>query len=178
MPKVITSIEPAGKVITWAGNSATPDGYLECNGQPISKTTYPLLFAAVGVVHGDGSKNADGTSSGYVGTHFNLPDYRGRFLRHVDGTASRDPDSAARTAANIGGLTGNVVGSVQTHKFQDHSHTVYASGNDPAHNWDNGSNFSGNRFGIMQTITSSGASNTPSTETRPVNANVKFLIKF
>jgi hypothetical protein len=68
--------------------------------------TYLNLFNAIGTAHGYGD-NVPVTGT------FNLPDYRGRFIRGVDGAVSRDPNAATRTAANTGGNTGDNVGSVQ-----------------------------------------------------------------
>ena len=53
-----------------------------CNGQAVSRTQYASLFALIGVSFGNG----DGV------TTFNLPDYRGKFLRGLGG------DSAANFA--------------------------------------------------------------------------------
>lgn len=78
-----------------------PGGYLACNGQAVSRTTYARLFAIIGTTYGVG----DGS------TTFNVPDARGRFLRPVDGGAGRDP--------------GRVLGSVQAMDIQAHTHTVY-----------------------------------------------------
>jgi len=64
---------PAGTVSFFASNTA-PNGYLICNGQAVSRTTYPELFAAIGTTFGAG----DGSST------FNLPDLRGEFVRGVD----------------------------------------------------------------------------------------------
>lgn len=47
-----------------------PDGWLECNGAAVSRTTYAQLFAVIGTIWGAG----DGS------TTFNLPDLRGRSL--------------------------------------------------------------------------------------------------
>jgi microcystin-dependent protein len=47
---------------------ATPDGWLICAGQAISRTVYSDLFASIGVSYGSG----DGS------TTFNIPDLRGR----------------------------------------------------------------------------------------------------
>ena len=49
-------------------------GYLLCNGQAVSRTTYSALFSAIGTNFGAG----DGS------TTFNVPDYRGCFLRGFD----------------------------------------------------------------------------------------------
>lgn len=94
--------------------ATVPDGWLECNGQAISRTTYATLFGKIGTTHGQG----DGT------TTFNVPDYRGRFLRVWDHGAGRDPDAASRTAMNTGGSTGDLVGSVQGEQFKSHNHTI------------------------------------------------------
>lgn len=64
---------PAGTVSYFASNTV-PNGYLACNGQAVSRTTYPELFAAIGTTFGAG----DGSST------FNLPDLRGEFVRGVD----------------------------------------------------------------------------------------------
>src|SRR5580692_10411038 len=81
-------LAPSGAVMAFAGASA-PEGWLVCDGSAVSRTQYATLFAAIGTAHGSG----DGT------TTFQLPDYRGRFLRGVDDGQGRDPDAATRTAA-------------------------------------------------------------------------------
>ncbi len=64
---------PVGTVIPYAA-AVPPPGYLECNGSAVGRATYKELFAVVGTIYGAG----DGT------TTFNLPDYRGEFLRGWD----------------------------------------------------------------------------------------------
>lgn len=61
---------PVGQVIEWDAPPTTPLpwNYLELNGQAVSRTAYPLLFAHYGTYYGLG----DGS------TTFNLPDRRGR----------------------------------------------------------------------------------------------------
>lgn len=101
----ISSLVPAGVIMAFGGATA-PTGWLLCNGSAVSRTTYANLFAAISTAHGYGDNS----------TTFNLPDYRGRFIRGRDtmGTAaSRDPDKTLRSAAATGGLTGDNVGSVQ-----------------------------------------------------------------
>lgn len=61
-----TSGNPAGTVIWYAGESA-PEGYMICNGALIDRTTYSVLFAAIGTTYGEG----DGT------TTFALPNLHG-----------------------------------------------------------------------------------------------------
>ena len=63
---------PSGSILPYAGASI-PDGYLDCNGAAVSRTTYSGLFAALGETWGAG----DGS------TTFNIPDLRSATLRGV-----------------------------------------------------------------------------------------------
>lgn len=58
-----------GEIKAFAGSSA-PSGWLLCQGQAVSRTTYASLFAIIGTTYGAG----DGT------TTFNLPNAEGRTL--------------------------------------------------------------------------------------------------
>jgi len=58
-----TSIVPVGSTIAWAGANTAPTGWLFCQGQAVSRTTYAALFAVIGSLYGNG----DGS------TTFNLP---------------------------------------------------------------------------------------------------------
>jgi microcystin-dependent protein len=90
---------PSGVVVPFAGTSI-PTGWLECNGAAVSRTTYSLLFAAIGTLYGIG----DGS------TTFNLPDLRGEFVRGYDNGRNVD--------------TGRVLGSAQADEYKAHTHTV------------------------------------------------------
>lgn len=97
-------VVPVGTVIAYASSVAPPDGWIVCDGRAVSRTEYEALFGALSIHHGSG----DGS------TTFNLPDYRGRFLRGVDNGAGRDPDASGRLAPAFGGNEGDLVGSVQS----------------------------------------------------------------
>ncbi len=58
---------PSGSIQMYAGN-VVPAGWLECNGQAVSRGVYAALFAAIGTTWGAG----DGLAT------FNLPDLRSR----------------------------------------------------------------------------------------------------
>lgn len=95
---------PVGTVVPFTGDPAfLPEGFLLCDGSEVSRVDFSELFAVMGTSHGAG----DGS------TTFHLPDYRGRFLRGVDGGAGRDPDAAGRAPMNPGGNTGDAVGTLQ-----------------------------------------------------------------
>lgn len=61
---------PLGTINAFGGSTA-PEGWLLCQGQAISRTTYADLFKVIGIAFGAG----DGS------TTFNVPDLRGEFLR-------------------------------------------------------------------------------------------------
>lgn len=76
---------PAG-VVTAYGGSAAPTGWLLCDGQAVSRTTYAKLFAAISTTYGAG----DGS------TTFNLPNLKGRVPVGLD-AAQIEFDALAET---------------------------------------------------------------------------------
>lgn len=163
---VIDAIVPVGSVIAFAGGNA-PENYLICDGRSLSRAEYPRLFSSIGTAHG--STNAD---------TFNLPDYRGRFLRGVDGAASNDPDSASRTAMATGGSTGNSVGSVQADQIASHRHVSAIRWDSPTSPFTNGGTFTGVLGGSIGSGVVATTALTGGTETRPKNAYVNYIIKY
>jgi hypothetical protein len=148
---------PSGSVLAFGGTTA-PSGFLLCNGDSYLTASFRDLFAAIGYAHGGSAAN------------FNVPDYRGRFLRGVDGGTGRDPDAASRTVMNTGGNTGNAVGSLQTDGFKSHQHDyTYRNNNHTFEDEPGPSAWEGT------STQSTGA--TGGNETRPVNAYVNYIIK-
>jgi microcystin-dependent protein len=159
------SLVPAGTIVAYGGTAA-PAGWLLCNGASVTRTTYPSLFTAIGTAFGTAST-----------TVFNVPDFRGRFLRGWDAAAGRDPDRATRTAMTTGGNAGDAIGSIQGHMFQSHAHgsSFFSTGYSASYN-------------TAQEVLSTGARNnglvpvpttlTGGNETRPLNANVNYIIKY
>jgi microcystin-dependent protein len=78
---------PAGTV-QYAARNTPPRGYLEANGQAVSRTTYAELFAAIGTAYGTGNGS----------TTFNVPDLRGEFIRGWDNGRGAD---AGRTIGSF-----------------------------------------------------------------------------
>lgn len=74
---------PPGAIMTFA-MSAAPTGWLYCNGQQVSRTTYSALFSAIGTTYGVGNNS----------TTFNLPDLRGEFIRGWDNERGIDSGRA------------------------------------------------------------------------------------
>jgi microcystin-dependent protein len=94
------SYSPAGLITSYAGSSA-PAGWLLCQGQEVSRTTYPALDSALALTYG-----AYTNGSGSVGTtHLRLPDLRGRVaVGNAAGSGNRTDTNGPLTG------TGTVTG--------------------------------------------------------------------
>jgi microcystin-dependent protein len=166
---------PAGIIMAFGGTAA-PTGFLACNGAAVSRTIYAALFAAIGTTWGSG----DGVNT------FNVPNLQGAFLRG-SGTSALDPSSPRS------------VGSFQAEAYLNHAHTASSSVSDPghAHGYTAGgaatvalsaggipvnqsAPFSATTGGSgtgISVSTSVATSTTGSTETRPDNYAVLYIIK-
>lgn len=136
---------PSGAIMTFAMDTV-PNGWLKCNGQAVSRTSYAQLFAAINVTYGQG----DGT------TTFNVPDYRGMFLRGHDSGKGVDDD--------------RTFGSYQEDAFKSHTHQ-YLKPNIIS----NGERDNNQQFGDQYIPTETEA--TGDNETRPKNYAVLYCIK-
>ncbi len=144
---------PVGMVAAFMTSTA-PAGWLACDGSAVSRTTFDELFANISTMYGNGNGS----------TTFNLPDFRGEFLRGFDNTAGNDPDAANRTDRGDG-TTGDNVGTKQVDQFKSHSHS------------------SAINLGTLENGVNTGGVNSGSTgltggnETRPRNVYVLWCIK-
>ena len=107
-------------------------------------------------------------------TTFNVPDYRGRFLRGVDGGSNRDPEAGSRTNMATGVVVGGIVGSVQNDQFASHTHAYANRGDAGGVGTTVVAGFHGNNYGTG----AEGTGPAGGTETRPKNAYVNFIIKY
>jgi len=156
-----------GEILTSA-STVTPANFLACDGSAVSRTAYASLFASIGVTHGSG----DGS------TTFNLPDYRGRFLRGTSGASTLDPDKLTRTAMNTGGNTGNNVGSVQLDDNIAHQHITTTTNVNLANFGRGGASFTGGTYNTTRADTGHFTSSVGGNEARPKNAYVNYYIRF
>lgn len=60
---------PTGSILPFAGSNV-PTGFLVCDGTSYLRATYSTLFSVIGTAWGS-----------LDGTHFNVPDFRGQFMR-------------------------------------------------------------------------------------------------
>jgi len=169
---------PPGAITAYAG-AVAPTGWLLCDGAAVSRSTYPALFAALG----------SGTiwGSGDGSTTFNVPDFRGVFLR---GTGTNN------TGASVG-ATGPALGAYQADAYLNHTHGI----TDPQHTHTfavdvvsantgqtsigssaAGSGLFQNSTGVFNTVSNSTGitvnnSTTGGTETRSKNYGILYIIK-
>lgn len=99
---------PAGIFFPFAGASGdVPAGFLLCDGASYLRTDYPDLFAAIGVLWGA----ADGT-------HFNVPNIKGRVVVGFD-SGQTEFDTIAETG-------GEKTHTLTEDEMPSHIHTLYA----------------------------------------------------
>lgn len=118
---------PVGGMMDYAGSTA-PTGWLLCYGQNVSRTTYALLFAAIGTTYGAG----DGATS------FGIPDMRGRLVYGKDNMGGSAASRLTTTyfgtdptvLANVGGSQSN---SLITANLPAYTPTGTIGISDPGH---------------------------------------------
>jgi microcystin-dependent protein len=136
---------PVGSIFHMA-QSAVPTGYLFCDGTAVSRSTYSALFTAIGTTYGTGN----GT------TTFNLPDFRGVFLRGLDAGRGLDPSRAIAT--------------YQADMFAAHNHTYdWSSSRQPQ---------SGSSTACWYGDSTQYTGTTGGSETVPKNVAVYTVIKY
>ncbi len=116
---------PIGTILAYSGpldpSHSLPNSWLTCDGSALSKAQYPNLYAALGTTYGDGH-DSTGAKTG----DFNLPDYRGYFLRGVDdGTRDKGP----RDGSGVGSGEPFSTALPKEHQFVtdaqgQHSHSI------------------------------------------------------
>lgn len=159
MPLLSSTSVPAGTIAPFAGGTA-PEGWLLCNGQAYSRTTYKALFDALG-----GASSPWGSGDG--STTFTLPDFRGRFLR----------------GAGTSGIYSTTLANVQADQFQGHWHELHIyreqhpNGAGSTEDQFTGPNTTLNDY-VKSPVTDT-VNGTPRTgaETRPANVGVNYIIK-
>jgi len=154
--------EKTGVIKMWAGDTTMPTGYLLCNGQAVSRTTYAKLFVVCGTTYGTG----DGS------TTFNVPDFGGIFPRGA-GTSTK------LTNANGAAFAGTR-GTYQNDKFQ--GFYMGSGGNAAGTDSAVGSgSVSAVRLPASTKLVpmTDGTNGTPrtGTETNPANVAIYFIIK-
>ncbi len=161
------AVVPSGGIQLYGGSSA-PSGFLFCDGTSYLRATYPDLFTAIGTTYG----SADGT-------HFNVPDMRGRVPIGVGtGTGGAAAGTglptggSALTAVVRAGWKGEETHVLTVGELAAHTHplSIQQSGNT------NATIGAGNTVGITGTDTGSTGSDTAHNNIQPV-MGLNFIIK-
>jgi microcystin-dependent protein len=109
----LTSVQGinTGLIIPW-GSASIPSGFLECNGQAVSTSTYAALFAVVGYTYGNPG-----------GGNFNIPDLTDKTVVHKSNTKSLATSGGANTVARTGNLGGTSDSTaITTPQMPSHAH--------------------------------------------------------
>lgn len=136
--------------------------WLLCNGQSISRTAFPELFSILGTSFGEGS----------LPNTFNLPDYRGKFLRGLGGDSASGMHITQKEG--LPNITGNIVNM---------DHVGGGSANGAFTFTDHGGNGSGGSGGRHKNATvslnasKSSAIYGASEHVTPINQAVNYFIK-
>lgn len=119
---------PTGTILDFAG-AAAPTGFLLCQGQEVSRTTYPTLDTLIGTTFGAYTNGAGAAGT----THMRLPDFRGRVSvgagtgagESAAGAAGTVPSGTALTARTRGAWGGGelVVLTPANTPLRSHTHT-------------------------------------------------------
>src|SRR5688572_19197626 len=97
---------------SWFGHMRNNTGWLLCDGAQVMESVFPNLFKVIRYTYG-GTKGSG---------KFNLPDYRGYFLRALATNGSIDTGFDSRTDCSTG-LANNGIGSIEQCMVQKHEHT-------------------------------------------------------
>ena len=116
----LTGIEgiPTGTIVPWS-DASIPAGFLECNGQAVSRSTYAALFAIIGTTYGAGNGS----------TTFAVPDLQDNVAVSKSGTKNLGSTGGANTVSstgNVGGSTANA--TLSTAQLASHSHSGGGNG--------------------------------------------------
>lgn len=138
--------------------------WLLCDGQAVSRTTYEALFLLIGEHFGAG----DGQ------TTFNLPDYRGKFLRGLGGDSADDIyTTQAEGLPNITGAIGNLNKVYWNNATQSGALAVNSDNGRYAYGDERVTQSNGFTFDASNSNSIYGASN----HVTPVNMAVNWFIK-
>ncbi|MBL4604282.1 MAG: tail fiber protein [Flavobacteriaceae bacterium] len=157
---LLNTEQQVGAIIAFSGNVASYKTSLEstnlstnqsiesewmlCDGSALYAGECQELYMVIGTLYG--------SSDSEKGLMFNLPDYRGQFLRHV---GTDEASSVGHTVAKEGTDTG--VGSTQIDALQTHEHM---------------------HTGIPEDMPNTPSVKVSAFETRPENMVVNYLIKY
>lgn len=114
-------LSPVGAGMDYWGIALPSANWAFANGQSLLRTDYPVLFSRLGTTYG-----------AVDGTHFNLPDKRGRGTAGKDDMGGTSANRLTNPGSTVGGLDGDVLGGTggaETHvitiaQLAAHTHNI------------------------------------------------------
>lgn len=162
---LVGSVIPPGTIAPFGGGTV-PTGWMLCDGSAISRTTYSALFAAISTTYGSG----DGLST------FTLPNAQGVFLRGAGSQTISAVSYSAVIGSSQGDALQNITGSWGGSSIGPIQSSMNASG---AFSKGTSRTTTYQGLGAAANDVNFNASNVArtSTETRPANIGVNYIIK-
>ena len=114
----LTGIEGlnTGLIVPWS-YSSIPNGFLECDGTAVSRSTYAALFAVVGTTYGSGNGS----------TTFNVPDLKDRLTLSKSNNKALASTGGANTVTKTGNIGGSAASTtLTTAQIPSHVHSNVA----------------------------------------------------
>lgn len=146
-------------------------GYLECDGSEVSRFTYSDLFNIIGTNFGVGNGS----------TTFNIPDLRGEFIRGFDNGRGVDTGRifASTQTDTLQNITGTLGMSYSAIRGEEGKTGVFIGSSNAGGNSISAPSFpSGQPHGTLNFDSSNSPGARTSSETRPRNIAMKYIIKY
>ena len=141
--------------------TANHGNWLLCDGSAVSRTTYADLFALIG----------DGFGAGDGSTTFNLPDYRGKFLRGLGGDS--EADIYTTQAEGLPNITGTVTAGRLATSLSGTGAIAATNGTGNGPDWEGSTSNKNFDFDASRSSAIYGASS----HVTPVNQAVNYFIR-
>ncbi len=188
---------PSGMIAPY-GASTAPTGWLLCDGSQVSRATYSALFSVIGENFGQGDNSTTFHLPDFRGRFLRGitsdtardPDYASRTAMNTGGNEDDGVGSVQASAMLTHTHTATDSGHTHTATDAGHTHSSFALTGSIGE----GNVFAGDNTGYVRSTVATGSgtasisvsTNTAnvtnanagsSTETRPINANVQYIIK-
>jgi microcystin-dependent protein len=140
MPTIPDAV-PKGIILPYSGQG-TPEGYLFCDGSPVSRTTYADLFSAIGTTWGSGNGSTTfnlpnlnevwlkGSSTAGTALAAGLPNITGSFTdsrRLCNSVSGAFSPTSISTASFVGGTAGSSTGASTVSFSAKSSNSIYGA---------------------------------------------------
>ena len=161
--------------ISYLATKVVPNGWLECNGDFVSKTQYDKLFKIIGIYFGENNDK----------TKFKIPDLRGQFLRGWSNGSKNDINREFGSYQNSENKSHNHTATMR--EAGGHSHTTRLKAHNTTGGWTGGQQIYTTNVGSRKTTPNSSwqpnhthtiTIKEQGSESRPINVALLICIKY